>query len=168
MNNRDFEKNFRRLYLPLGMYALRLCGNTAQAEELVQEAFLKLWAKIEEGLEIDDFKAYAYGAVRNEALHWLRDCGRREEAVDNLPELSDEQIDTSERDAALWRAIEALPERCRRVFLLSKRDGLSHAEIADEMGISVKTVENQITKAYSRLRGELTGFRMPVVFLPFL
>ena len=84
------------------------------------------------------------------------------------PSLATNKIDTSERDAALWRAIEALPERCRRVFLLSKRDGLSHAEIADEMGISVKTVENQITKAYSRLRGELTGFRMPVVFLPFL
>ncbi len=168
MYNRDFEKNFRRLYLPLGMYALRLCGNTAQAEDIVQEAFMKLWAKIEEGLEISDFKAYAYGAVRNEALHWLRDSGRREEAVDSLPEVSDDQIDTSERDAALWRAIEALPERCRRVFLLSKRDGLSHAEIADEMGISVKTVENQITKAYSRLRGELAGFRMPVVFLPFL
>ena len=82
--------------------------------------------------------------------------------------MSDEEIDTSERDAALWRAIEALPERCRRIFLLSKRDGLSHAEIADEMGISIKTVENQLTKAYSRLRGELKGFGMPVVFLPFL
>ena len=55
MNNRDVEKNFRRLYLPLGMYALRLCGNTAQAEDIVQVAFLKWWAKIVEGLEFDDF-----------------------------------------------------------------------------------------------------------------
>lgn len=168
MNSSDLEKNYRSLYLPLGMYALRLCGSTEQAEDIVQEAFLKLWAKIEEGLEITDFKAYAYGAVRNEALHWLRDSGRRMEPVDELPEVSLEEIDTSERDAALWRAIEALPERCRRIFLLSKRDGFSHAEIADELGISVKTVENQITKAYSRLRGELSGYRMPVLFLPFL
>ena len=59
------------------------------------------------------------------------------------------------------------PEKCREVFLLSKRDGLSNDQIAEKMGISVKTVKNQMTKAYSRLRDALSGGYKPF-FLPFL
>lgn len=82
--------------------------------------------------------------------------------------ISEEDIDTSERDARLWRIIDSLPDRCREIFLLSKRDGLSNAEIAEELGVSIKTVENQITKAYKRLRPGKGLNIAPVFFLPFL
>lgn len=71
------------------------------------------------------------------------------------PEPTEEDIDTSERDARLWKALDELPPRCRTVFLMSKRDSMSNREIAEELSISIKTVENQITKAYSRLRESL-------------
>ena len=74
-------------------------------------------------------------------------------------------------DAALWNAVDALPPRCREVFLAVKRDGMSHADIAAQMGISVKTVEAQITKAMTRLREALAPYRRRSVrpfFLPFL
>ena len=161
-----FEKQFKALYLPLGMYALRLVSDIDQAEDLVQEAFLKSWKEIEEGKEIGDFKSWIYRCVRNECISFLR--GKREMVdVADIPEIGEEIIDTSERDARIWLAVDALPEKCREIFLMSKRDGLTGEEIASELGISVKTVRNQMTKALSRLREALTDGHKPF-FLPFL
>ncbi len=107
-----------------------------------------------------------YRAVRNACLSHLRN---KKEFLDEtyLPEVSEEDIDTSQRDARIWNAIDSLPEKCREIFLMSKRDGLSNEEIAEELDISIKTVKNQMTKAFSRLRGALSGGHKPF-FLPFL
>ncbi len=166
MNRREFELLFKRLYLPLGMYALRLVGDIDQAEDLVQEAFLKSWREVDEGKEISDFKSWIYRCVRNECISFLR--GKREMAdVEEIPEAGEEAIDTSERDARIWRAVDGLPEKCREIFLMSKRDGMTGEEIASELGISIKTVKNQMTKALSRLRQALSEGHKPF-FLPFL
>lgn len=166
MTAREFEKEFRKLYMPLGMYALRIVGNADDAEDMVENAFLQTWQTLGNGQEPDNFRAYMYRAVRNQCLSFLR--GRKDSAdVAEIPEASDEEIDTSERDAGIWKAIDALPDKCRQVFLLSKRDGLSNEEIAAEMGISIKTVKNQMTKAYARLREALDSRHKPF-FLPFL
>lgn len=166
MTRREFETLFRRLYLPLGMYALRITGDTAEAEDVVQEAFVRAWQRIEEGDEIENFKPFMYMSVRNGCISLLR---RRHETtgLETMPEPTEEAVDTSERDARVWRAIEALPERCREIFLMSKRDGLSNEDIASELGLSLQTVKNQITKALSRLRDELSEGGRPF-FLPFL
>lgn len=155
MDREFFRKEYERLLLPLGMFALKITGDVAMSEDIVQNAFLAAWSRLEEGGEIGNLKAYMYRSVRNSALT----AARKESCLVAMPlsydeEVTEEEIDTSERDAALWRAIDGLPERCRKVFLLSKRDGLTNAEIADELGISIKTVENQMTKAFSRLRGD--------------
>lgn len=166
MTTREFESGFRRLYLPLGMYTLRIVGDADVAEDLVQDAFEKAWLYVERGGEIDNFSAFMYRSARNICMSYLRD---RMETLDesNIPDAGEEEIDTSVRDARIWRAIDALPERCREVFLMSKRDGLTNQEIADELGISLKTVKNQMTKAFSRLRDALAGSHRPF-FLPFL
>ncbi len=166
MNRREFELLFKRLYLPLGMYALRLVGDIDQAEDLVQEAFLKAWNQLDEGMAIVNFKAWIYRCVRNECISFLR--GKREMTdVEEIPEAGEEAIDTSERDARIWRAVDGLPEKCREIFLMSKRDGMTGEEIASELGISIKTVKNQMTKALSRLRQALSEGHKPF-FLPFL
>ena len=154
MTTKEFEAYFRKLYLPLGMYALRLVGDADVAEDLVQDAFVKVWQYIEDGGEIDNFTSFIYRSVRNVCLSYLRN---RQGA----------EIDTSIRDARIWRAIDDLPRKCRDVFLMSKRDGLTNEEIAEEMGISIKTVKNQMTKAYARLREALSDNHKPF-FLPFL
>lgn len=64
----------------------------------------------------------------------------------------DEARDRSFTEARLWKLIDELPDRCREIFLMSKRDGMKYSEIAAELGISVKTVEHQISKALRRLR----------------
>lgn len=166
MTSREFDRQFRLMYLPLGMYAMRIVDDADYAEDLVVEAFMKAWQLIEGGAQIDNFKAYMYRSVRNECISFIRN---RKETVglEYIPEADEEAVDTSERDAKIWKAIDELPERCREVFLMSKRDGLTNEEIANELDISIKTVKNQMTKAYSRLREALSVGHKPF-FLPFL
>lgn len=167
---RNFEKVYKELFLPLGMYALRMVEDVDCAEEIVQRCFVAAWEHISTGTKIECLKAYMYRAVRNASINASKPQFEHTK-IDELADVSEEDIDTSERDAALWRAVDALPPRCREVLLLSKRDGMSNAEIASQLGISVKTVENQMTKALAALRKEaglhhwaLTN----VFFLPFL
>lgn len=179
MTGREFDISFRLLYLPLGMYALRIVNDAESAEDIVAEAFTKAWQQIESGKEFDNFKSYMYRSVRNGCISFLRNkkdilsldtmvtSDSQTDELGNIPEVDEETVDTSMRDAKIWNAIEELPERCREVFLLSKRDGLTNEEIAEELGISIKTVKNQMTKAYGRLREALSTGHKPF-FLPFL
>lgn len=166
MTTKEFEIHFKRLYLPLGMYALRFVDDADVAEDLEQDAFMKAWLYIKNGGEIDNFSSFMYRTIRNVCLTYIRD---RHIALDEsfIPDVGEEEIDTSFRDARIWRAIDNLPEKCREVFLMSKRDGLTNEEIAEELGISIKTVKNQMTKAFSRLREALSDGHKPF-FLPFL
>lgn len=169
---REFETYFKRYYTPIGMYVLRMCGDAAEAEDIVQETFSAAWEKFAQESLPEFFRAYLYRTAHNITIDRMRRYSSEKEAIQirdiDETELTDEAIDTSERDARLWIAISRLPERCRQVFLMSKRDGLSHAEIAEELGISTKTVENQITKAFKSLRSALQPSDRKVFFLPYL
>lgn len=166
MTAREFEIAFRKLYLPLGMYALRLVDDADIAEDLEQDAFMKVWLYVGSGNDVGNFTSFMYRTLRNECLKYLRD---RHETLgeDSIPEISEEGIDTSFRDARIWKAIDSLPEKCREIFLMIKRDGLTNEDIAEELGISIKTVKNQMTKAFKRLREALSDGHKPF-FLPFL
>lgn len=148
------------------MYALRFVDDADVAEDLEQDAFMKAWLYIKNGGEIDNFSSFMYRTMRNVCLTYIRD---RHIALDEsfIPDVGEDEIDTSFRDARIWRAIDNLPDKCREVFLMSKRDGLTNEEIAEELGISIKTVKNQMTKAFSRLREALSDGHKPF-FLPFL
>lgn len=148
------------------MYALRIVDDIEVARDLAQDAFVKAWEVIEGGGEIQNLKAWVYRAVRNLAIDYLR-TRREAVALDQIGETVEEDIDTSERDAAIWRAIDRLPDRCREIFLMSKRDGMTDDEIAAELGLSSKTVRNQISKAFEKLRDALAPGHKPF-FLPFL
>lgn len=169
---KEFETYFKRYYTPVGMYVLRMCRNTSDTEDIVQEAFSIIWQKAKENGLPENFRAYLYRVAHNLTIDSLRNNSIIDSSTsleilqETIP--SQEEIDTSERDAKLWQAIARLPERCREVFLLSKRDGLSNNQIADKLDISAKTVENQMTKAYKSLRGSLESRHGNVFFLPFL
>ena len=64
----------------------------------------------------------------------------------------DDAQERSQTEARIWTAIDNLPEKCREVFIMSKRDGLKYEEIAEELGLSVNTVRNQISKALKVLK----------------
>lgn len=152
----DAEEIFRRYYRPLCLYALHYLRSIEDAEDVVQDCLTDF---LERSILADrpaNVKSYLYIMVRNRCLDSLRrdshiDHSRTADELDeNIAESDYEEASLVE--ARLWTAIDSLPERCREVFLMSKRDGLKYEEIADELGISVNTVRNQISKALKVLK----------------
>lgn len=161
----EFERFFKSHYMPLGMYALSIVGSIDVAQDLVQESFIRAWTALGED-DIYDLKSWLYRCVRNLCIDYLR-RNRPTISIDTITEPEEETIDNSEACARIWQAVDRLPAKCREIFLMSKRDGMSGEEIARELGISPRTVRNQISTALSRLREELSDGRKPF-FLPFL
>ena len=173
-----FEYLFDRYYEGLLNYAGRIVRETELAHDLVQETFCKLYedhARLNIHLSI---KSYLYKSVYNSCLNEIK----HQKVVSNYAdrELLDfyfsEIVQTPEAELALLgedinnalrEAIDKLPERCREVFMLSKMEELSNKEIAERLGISVKTVEVQMTKALSRLRKELEWLLSLIFFVNF-
>ena len=134
-----------------------------EAEELVQDVMFKVWERQDQLAVGDELKTYLYRATRNHALNLLR--RRRLERIwqSNLPNEEPsvgpaEADDSTAMEVAVRRAIDALPDRCREVFLLSREQSLTYAAIAETMGISVKTVETQMGRALKALRASLKEF----------
>ena len=154
ITTQEFEHHFKSLYKPLCLFALRYTDQVDDAEDIVQQAFADVWDKNRAGNVIGNLKAYLYQAVRNRSLSFTSQPVNAE-ATEQLPDVEDtseeEDILRSERDARLWDAIDRLPPERKKIFLLSKRDGLKYQEIAEELNLSVKTVENLMSKASSVL-----------------
>lgn len=151
---------FKQYYRPLCLYAAHyLNGDIVASEDIVQECFVKLWQHDDNNWRnITDKRAFLYTAVRNACIDTLRRQHPEMTSIDPSDlegTISDEvAVDRSEREAKVWEIINGLPDRCREVFLMSKRDGMTYNEIAEELDISVKTVEHQISKAMKKLRND--------------
>ncbi len=168
MNEFIFQKQYGDLFLPLGMYVLRIVRDTDAAQDIVQSAFEAAWLRVD---EIQNLKSYMYRTVYDAAIQWLREKNKTTVLSEEMDiAVNDHNVNRSERDAQLWKAIDGLPERCREIFLMSKRDGMSYGEIAQELGISIKTVDNQISKALRVLRNsaDINHLRNFSVLLSFL
>lgn len=164
MTAREFERIYMKQYMPLCMYALRITEDMSMAQDVVQNSFMRIWDMIREGYEIKALEKYMFMTVRNAALQQLRCDSRYLPISEDEGDVPEEEIDTAERDARLWKAIDAMPPRRREIFLMSKRDGITYSAIAEELGLSVKTVENQLAKATSSLRANP---RILTFILPF-
>jgi len=159
----EFERSFKELYQPLCLFALRFTNQTDDAEDVVQQTFADIWDKRMEMNRILNLKAYLFQSVRNRSLS-VSGKSDLTQPVEQLPDAEDnsleESIHCAERDARLWNAIDKLPPERKKIFLLSKRDGLKYQEIAEELHLSIKTVENQISKALKTLRETATRIYM--------
>ena len=117
---------------------------------------MTLWEKLEQGTSVVNMRAYLYMVVRNRCLDRLKKKGLEAESLkpyDTYGIIDDDEAqERSQVEARLWTAIDTLPDKCREVFIMSKRDGLKYEEIADELGLSVNTVRNQISKALKVLK----------------
>lgn len=152
------EDTFKCYYRPLNLYAIHYLKDLDEAEDVVQECFADLWEKLNSNKPVSDIKSYLYRMVRNKCIDHLREemsVMRDVLPVDLDSIVSDDESEkTSRIEARLWTAIDNLPERCREIFLLNKCDGLKDQEVADKMGLSIHTVDNQISKALRLLRNK--------------
>lgn len=161
---------FQMYYRPLCLYATHYLHDVDEAEDMVQDCFVRLLEK-DPALSFsshEKLKSFLYTSVRNACVDKLR---RQHPIVQDISpsDLSgsisdDEARDRSFGEAELWTAIEQLPDRCREIFLMSKRDGLTYREIAEELSLSEKTVEHQVSKALKLLRNQRADIYYVVVF----
>ncbi len=153
----DLERIFRSEYRGLVAASERLCRNRAEAEDIVQNLFVRLHER-DVLADVDHPPAYLRRAVVTRTLNAIRDRKRVELPGDEaLWSAAEQSADTEPAHIAdltdnLSRAIALLPERARLILQLSKFEGLSHKEIAASMDIAPKTVENQLARALKLLR----------------
>lgn len=157
---RIFEAYYSVVYTSV----LRLVKEEATAEDLSQDLFLSLWKNRFQTVISTSLEAYLRRAATNRALNYLRDRkllldeGLEEETLTATEPSEHLRLEGQELQEAIDKAIDALPDRCRVVFVLSRYEGLKYTEIAQEMGISVKTVEHQISRALRDLRVALKPY----------
>ncbi|MEM1407949.1 MAG: RNA polymerase sigma-70 factor [Bacteroidota bacterium] len=160
-----FEKLYKRFYSMLISHAFRYMRSTQQADDMVSEVFYKIWKRRSEIKMTSSLQSYLYTSVRNKCLDHLRSESRVEHCDDDVLVDFDAKTATphqytvgEELKKRIENAIEALPNDRRRIFRMSRDNGLKYKEIADILGISIKTVETQMGRALKHLRNELSEY----------
>jgi len=167
-----FEKLFKHYYNLLCNYVQRIVTDHDEAEEIVQQTMIKIWER-RASMEITvSLKSYLYRAVHNAALNKIRQTKVRnlyaQEQVTlgtGNAEPASHKVLKGELEKEIAVAISLLPEQCRMVFKLSRFEQMKYHEIAQHLGISVKTVENHMGKALKLMREYLKDYLILILAL---
>jgi RNA polymerase sigma-70 factor, ECF subfamily len=169
----SFKYFFDKYYTHLCNFVLLYVKDPVLAEEVVQDIFVYFWES-KHKLNINtSVQSYLFSASKFKSLNLIRDQRSHTKAIENMrgtaqgsDSLDESTFDNPEElEQILSDSIAQLPERCRMVFMLSKNEKLSNNEIANQLGISVKTVENQMTIALKKLRETLMPYREKLFLL---
>jgi RNA polymerase sigma-70 factor, ECF subfamily len=161
-----FELLFHKYYVRLCAFANKFLNDPENAGEIVQEVFVKIWEGRDDIDPEESLKAYLFKITQNLSLNKLRRLKVESRYTEIYKLVYLERQEFSALDSLLAKelqeniahAIGKLPAECRKVFELSRTDGLKYREIADTLNISVKTVETQMSKALRSLRIELNDY----------
>jgi RNA polymerase sigma-70 factor (ECF subfamily) len=170
-NESAFEMIFRSYYQPLCRYAYSFLEDKEEAEEVVQSAFITIWEK-RKSLDIQtSLKSYLYRMVRNACLNVIKHEKIKQQHVAHELAVTEatyesvaQKVYATELESKISEAMKALPEQCRMVFQLSRFEELKYQEIADQLQISVKTVENHMGKALKIMREQLKEY-LPLLLI---
>jgi RNA polymerase sigma-70 factor (ECF subfamily) len=167
-----FENIFKDYYADLVRYAHGFLAEFDACEEVVQNLFVRLWEGREDLKVQDSYRAYLYSATRNACLNEIKhEKVKREYTAHQTHQYNNERSDyfdsleTSELGSEIEQAIDRLPEGRRKIFRLSRLEGLKYKEIAEKLDISIKTVENQMGSAMKQLREDLKAHIMVIILL---
>ncbi|MEM6644268.1 MAG: RNA polymerase sigma-70 factor [Bacteroidota bacterium] len=158
----SYEILFKKYYKELHHFAFTYVRVSAIAEEMAQEVYLYLWEKRAQIVIQTTLRTYLYAAVKNKCLNYIKHELPKQQAMADVSEVmlsvENGQKDEGENERIkvyIQKAIDALPKKCRRIFILSRNAGMTYEEIAEELGLSKKTVENQMGIALKKLRESL-------------
>jgi RNA polymerase sigma-70 factor (family 1) len=165
----SFEMLFKKHYDPLCRFALSYLQDPDDAEETVQGVFIGFWEKRQTIQVETSLKAYLYRSVRNACLNEIKRAKVRKLHADSLmvegepqSQPSDHLAIRQELEEKIQEALQALPEQCRLIFKMSRFEELKYKEIADQLNLSIKTVENQMGKALKIMRTQLKEY-LPLI-----
>lgn len=160
-----FELLFHFYYPGLVVYSTQFTTDRMEAEEIVQDFFVRLWQRHQQLIPTDSLKSYLFLSVKNGCLNYLKHKKVEEKYIKQMAELSNQHLAydpdlyiASELQEKVKNVIGLLPEKCREIFIMSRIQGLKNEEIADNLNISKRTVETQISKALKVLRLELKDY----------
>ncbi len=155
-----FETVFRSYYSILVVMAVTIIHDRAEAENLVQDLFVRLWEKRSE-LRVGSLKSYLYVAVRNGCFNAVKHATVERKYFDGYI-VDDVEKQGDERECSyelLYDVVNQMPAQRRRIFMMSRFEGKKYAEIAQLLNLSPKTIESQMGKALMFLRGKLLPLR---------
>jgi RNA polymerase sigma-70 factor, ECF subfamily len=179
-DNNTFNEIYRKYYTRFFNFAKSYVRDSFIAGNLVQDTFLALWENRERLTDDTNVPAYLLTILKNKALNHLNQVKTRAKAEENiqnnysrelelrcatLTACNPEQMFQTDVEAIIQHTIESLPKQCRKVILLSRFEGLSNKEIAEEMDISSKGVEFHITRALKTLRENLKDYLTCLIIL---
>ena len=160
-NKKAFRKLFDLYWEPMIVNAKIIVGDENIAKDLVQDIWIKLWQQREE-LEIKSFEAYIFKAVQNGCFKYFRNNkfdNLQLDVIESLQPISEPEVnkqhDLEETQGLIGQSLNKLPHRCKEIFELSRFEEFSNDEIALQLGISKRTVENQISLATKYIRHSL-------------
>ena len=169
-----FEQLFKTHFRGLHAYAITLLKDEIAGEEIVQNVFFKFWERRAQLVIETSPKAYLYKAVYNDCLNYIKHQKVKSAHAMHVVRQSNDRVENTagkvlqgELKEKIHEAMNQLPEQCRTIFQMSRFEGLKYQEIADEMGLSVKTIENQMGKALKIMRQKLVEF-LPLFVLSLL
>ncbi|MDR0699488.1 MAG: RNA polymerase sigma-70 factor [Tannerella sp.] len=174
------EELFRKYYKILRAYAYRLLEDKHMAEDFVQDVYYELWKKKDSLVMEDAIKSYLFRSLYTKILNYKNSkeytsrgamddfTGDKIEQIYLQSHMTDQESELiyKELQREIHKIIDTLPEQCRKVFILSRKYELKNREIAEKLGISVKTVEKHISKALSVLRLNLKDVHL-ILLIPF-
>lgn len=173
-DSQSLELLFRRLYPQLCAFANKYLHDLDEAEEVVQEVFYRIWKNRKNLDEQQSIKAYLFTAVKNNCFSLLEHYKVKDKysavleyvyrTAENETAFHDSLV-AHELERDFSKALEKLPPDCRKIFELSRFEGLKYHEIADRLNISIKTVETQMSRALAKIRVQLKDYLVIVVLL---
>tara|TARA_B110000914_G_C15419450_1_gene425824 strand:+ start:164 stop:757 length:594 start_codon:yes stop_codon:yes gene_type:complete len=171
-NSKAYDFLMNSFYQKLCGYAYTLSHDHAAAEDIVQDVFVKVWSNKKQINTSFSIKSYLYKSVYNEFINQYRKNKpvfflekKYLESVDLVVENTRENLD--ELLQLVDKQINELPPKCREIFLLNKKEGLTHLEISEHLNISTKTIEGHMTRAFKILRNKLHSKVKTIFFLLF-
>lgn len=174
-DEKTFECIFNTNYESITGFCVQFIVDNDKAKSIAQQAFIKLWLNRRKVDQINGIRAFLYTAARTECLNYLRhekyksnfigsQIQQKENSLDLeiLKSFQFDKLEYIELEELVQEAISKLPEKCRFVFLQSRFHGKKNHEIAKELGVAVKSVESNITRALKALRKDLKDY-LPLV-----
>lgn len=176
----DFRKIYMSYFLRMKYFACEYVISEEDAENIVQDVFTELWEKKELLNHDINILSFLFTSIKNRCIDHLRHQVVERNAVDQMQEeyrislrmklesleLFDQNLFSAEDiENIIQQAINSLPEKCREIFIKSKIEGRKQKEIARELNVTLKTVENQMNIAYKKLKQELKDYLPLLLFL---
>lgn len=169
-----FRELFDKYRNKIFSMACKFTGSEEAAEDAVQEVFIKLWLNKEKLFKVDNFNAYLNTVVRNHIFNYLRKVALEQKFLLKLAASEGQRnkgtfdsISYNELQSLIYKAVSELPPQQKKVYTLSRVDGLKHEEIAEKMGISRHTVKGHLVAALNHIRNFLlaNGELTPILIL---